>query len=118
MSEDDFEAEFAAAETGVIAVVERFGRNHAEDGDFFHDWTTPDGSRAVCFGISSRSKFRTPRLIPSLIKFLQSLPQSDSISMKRDQLTDSIHVRREGVLADESSARTMKASGLHSAPGD
>ena len=32
LSEDDFEAEFEAAETGVIAVLEQFGRNSAEDG--------------------------------------------------------------------------------------
>ena len=112
MSEDDFEAEFEAAETGVIAVLEQFGRNSAEDGDFFHDWTIPDGSRAICFEILHRSKLRTPRLIPSLLEFLHTLPQSYSIGMSSEQFTDYIYIRREGVLVYECSRRTMRALGL------
>jgi hypothetical protein len=112
LSEDDFEAEFDAAETGLIAVLEHFGRNAAAGGDFIHDWTVPDGSRGICFEILHRSKLRTPRLIPSLLEFLHSLPQSYSIGMSSDQFTDYIYVRREGVLVYECSRRTMRAFGL------
>lgn len=112
LSEDDFEAEFDAAETGLIAVLEQFGRNAAEDADFLHDWTVPDGSRAICFELQHRSKLRTPRLIPLLLEFLHALPQSYSIGMQSDQSTDYIYIRREGVLVYECSRRTMRAFGL------
>lgn len=112
LSEDDFVAEFEAVERGIIAALEQFGRNAAEDADFYHGWTIPDGSRAICFEILHRSRLRTPRLIPLLLEFLHSLPQSYSIGMQSEESTDYIYIRREGVLVYECSRRMMRALGL------
>lgn len=107
-----FEAEFEAAESGLVALLERFGRNSSEDGDFFHDWTVPNGSRAICFELLHRSRLRTARLIPAMLKYLGSLPHAYSIGMLSDQFEDLVYVRREGVLIYECSRRTLKAFGL------
>ena len=112
LSEETFNAEFETVEAGLTSLLEEFGRNSAEDGDFFYDGTVSNGSRAICFELLHRSKLRTPKLIPAILDFLKALPLAYSVGMQSDEFSDYIYVRREGVLVHDCGKRTLKAFGL------